>query len=272
MTQKKTVKSPIKMVKKEESKPEKKKFDPKKLASIYEFETKLPGSRETIRFRPLTTGQLKRLLSFEGEEDPRVITFTLNDLMREVIVFKDGGYPVENMFIKDRPYLLLQMRNKTKGDKWKTAYECQECKSQNLLNVDFKNLKIKTLEPEKVNYNITIFENLSLDLRFMKVQDEIDVYDFLGDVNYKDKRTQAEMIILMYANTIENIYTSDGTYNDLSLADKKYFIEEMPTNVYEGIVNWHEENDYGADFTIKHKCISCNQETEINTSPDNFFF
>ncbi len=246
---------------------EKKKFDVSQFQEIYEFDTILPGCGEPVRFRPLTTGQIKKVLAFENEENPMVISELMNTLIKEVVI---NDIDVHEIFLKDRAFLLWEMRNKSKGTRWETQYTCEKCKSQNLLVTDLSKFTIKNLDLHNVEYIIDIFPGLQLEMKFLKVIDELESLNFIN-AKMSDSQKQAELTVVLHAAGINKIIKGDEIFEDLSLSDRKYFIEEMPTVVYESISNWYKENDYGVDFTIEHKCTSCGNVMKFEGSPDSFF-
>lgn len=264
MAQKTSV-PPIQMVKKQE----KPKFDITKLQSIYEFETQLPGTGNWVRFKPFTTGQIKKILAFEGETDPIIVSEVINALIDEVILEEDVS--VHDFFIKDREYLLMEIRNKTKGHTWETEWKCDKCKSQNLLNVDLGKLPIKRIEKELIDYELKIMDNLTVNMKYLTVMDEMEIANTI-DKSLSDNQKQAELVISMIAGSIDSIVVNGELIDDMTFNDKKYFIEELPTTVYHAITGWLEKNDYGTDFQVKVSCRHCDNEMEVNVTPQNFFF
>ena len=47
--------------------------DFKKYLNVYQFEITLPGTGELIQFKPITTGQIKKLLVYEDSENLNII-------------------------------------------------------------------------------------------------------------------------------------------------------------------------------------------------------
>jgi hypothetical protein len=108
-------------------------------------------------------------------------------------------------------------------------------------------------------------------MRFLKVIDELESLHFI-DNKMTDTQKQAELTVVLQSAGINKIIKDNEVFEDLTLVDKKFFIEEMPTIVYERVSQWYKNNDYGVDSMIKHKCISCGNEIEFEVTPDNFFF
>ena len=262
------VKKPVvQMVKKEvENKP---KIDLSQLNAIYEFETQLPGCGAWVRFRPFTTGQIKKILAFEGETDPIVISEIINQLLNEVIVGDDPQ--VHDIFIRDREYLLMEIRNKTKGSRWETQWKCEKCGSQNILNINLSKLPVTRIEKELIDYECKILPNLTVNMKFLTIMDEMEIISTI-DKSLSDNKKSAELVISMIAGSIDSVVLNGNLIDEMTLSDKKYFLEESPTNIYHALKEWLETNDYGMDFNIKAKCHSCDHELSFNAAPENFFF
>jgi|GEM_PF-4134889 len=251
-------------------KKEKSTFDVSKFQEIYEFDTTLPGTGIPVRFRPLKTGQIKKMLAYENEKDPLALSKMMNMVITEAVINKDD-FDINDILIKDRAFLLWEMRNKTKGNMWETEYKCEKCGSQNLLVKDLSKFPIKKIDFVNTNYIIDVFEDVKIQMRFLKVSDELEALTFI-DNKMSDMQKQAEITIILHSAGIDKIIKGDEEYTDLQLIDKKFFVEEMPTVVYEKISQWYKDNDYGTNFTIKNSCITCGNEIEFEATPDNFFF
>ena len=86
--------------------------DFKKYLNVYEFETTLPGSGVTIKFKPITTGQMKKLLVYENETDPSMVEEAMDELINSSV--STEGFDVKDVWLQDRFFLLVEIRRKTK--------------------------------------------------------------------------------------------------------------------------------------------------------------
>jgi hypothetical protein len=82
--------------------------DFKKYLNVYEFETTLPGSGEVIKYKPITTGQLKKLLIYEDDDDPSIIEEALDDLITSSVISE--GFDVTDLKVHII-ILILLVRN-----------------------------------------------------------------------------------------------------------------------------------------------------------------
>lgn len=247
-------------------------IDFKQYLNVFEFETILPGSKEKIKFKPMTTGQLKKLLSYEKTKDINIIENVIDDLISECIINKN--FDVNNLYLQDRFFLLIKLREKTKGSNYEITWKCPKCNSQSLNVIDISKLKIIP-KKEKVNNVLKINDKLSVTLDIIKRGQQKEIIKNISkNKKLSEERKNIEISILSYASSIQSIITPDGKSNKLNLSDKIYLIENLPTSFYDKLREWHDNNDFGIDFTTKMKCKDeeCEYEEKIDIPVDSFFF
>ena len=100
--------------------------DFKKYLNVYQFETTLPGTGELIQFKPITTGQIKKLLVYEGSENLNIIE---NILPRE-----------ETKYLEIEAKLKQQIKDaKAEFESYKTqSKELARCVRENSQDVKIK--------------------------------------------------------------------------------------------------------------------------------------
>jgi len=249
-----------------EEAPEAEVTDFRKYLNVYKFSCTLPGSGETVKFKPITAAHFKRLVTVDTTkiED---MTDAIYGLLQDLLI----DYNIDNLYIKDRAYLTLEIRKQTKGSNYQFQYNCTECNSQNIISIDLDKVKITSM-PEDVNPIVKLDENISVSMRHLKISDEKEIFKILGAADDKtsDLVAESELAMWMLAASIEQIITPDGKQRP-DLINKKYFVENIPTFLYEKILEWHDIYDFGVDMEIEIKCKSCQHTEEIDTSPDNFF-
>ena len=242
--------------------------------NIYEFETILPGSKKKVRFKPLTTNQLKKLLIYENEEDPEKLEEAFDVLIASSVL--DENFNIDEIYLQDRIFFLFEIRKKTKGQKYKFTYKCPKCDSQSLRTIDLDKLKVDEY-PKELDDIVKLDDNLKVRLRFLTRGEQKTVYKHLKE-KYPQLETETEIVtqstIVSDANSIISIITPKGEDTDVTLDQKVYFIENIPTPLYEKIKNWFEDNSFGINFSIKIKCSNseCKTTREIVVPFDNFFF
>lgn len=275
MTNKKRViRTPVKMVKKEKQPVEKQSTpDFRNYLNIYDFEITLPGSGQKLRIKPLTTGQIKNLLTHEGNEDDiDLLTKIFDDIINESVITED--FDLTDLYLQDRFYLLLEIRKKTKGSKHQFDYTCENCNSQSLKIIDLDTLPITPI-PD-IGHIIKVNDDISVEMDFLKRKDEFEATEALKILketsDFSDLQEQAEFALLLEASGIKNIIVPEGKQEDITIFDKKYFLENIPKFLYQNIKDWYEKSDFGVEFFISIECEHCGKNKEINIPYDNFFF
>jgi Zn finger protein HypA/HybF involved in hydrogenase expression len=151
-------------------------IDFKQYLNVFEFETTLPGSNKIIKFKPMTTGQLKKLLSYEKTQNIEIIENIIDNLISECVVSKD--FDINDLYIQDRFYLLIKLREKTKGGSYELTWTCPKCKSQSLNIIDISKLKINKKQNNSENI-IKINDNLSIKVDIIIRGQEKDVIKYV---------------------------------------------------------------------------------------------
>lgn len=160
---------------------------------MYEFESVLPGSGKTIKYKPITTGQIKKLLLYEATDERDTIEEALDGLITECVVTPD--FNVGDMYLQDRFFLLVDLRRATKGSKYQFQTNCQKCKSQNMHNVDLGSLSIKHLvKPEPR----TVVEN-SLPVNTLKKKKPVKP----GSLQLVEEKQVVESVITKPEETLQ---------------------------------------------------------------------
>ena len=259
------------MSEKEENVTVEKKLDFRNYLNVYEFETVLPGSGETVKFRPITTGQLKQLLVYENETNPIVVEKALDETLITSSVISEG-FNINNLYLQDRFFLLVEIRRKSKGDNYQFEYVCPECKSQSVQNVKLNELKVTSI-PEDIKDIVEIDKNLSVKLAHVTRGGQKEAYKNIKNIKkLTDTQRITEMSLFTHAASIQSIIVPEGEITDATIMDRKYLLENIPTNAYEKIRDWFSDNNFGMDFNYTIACKGCDHEEILDIPIENFFF
>ena len=249
-----------------------KSIDFKQYLNVFEFEITLPGSGKNVKFKPMTTGQLKKLLSYNKTKNASIIENVVDNLITECVIDKD--FNINDLYLQDRFFLLIKLREKTKGSNYEVTWKCPKCNSQSLNIINISDLKIKG-KKENIDNIIKITDDLSVEVDIIKRGQQKEVIKYVEKKDKMDEdRKNIEIGILSYATSIKLIKTPNGDIKNISLEDKIYLIENSPASFYDDLREWHESNDFGIDFTAKMKCKNeeCEYEEKIDIPVDSFFF
>jgi len=245
-----------KAVKKEVVKP-----DFRKYLNVYEFDVKLPSGIK-LKLKPITAGQLKKFMTSIKSETIQELSKAMYEMISSSIVTED--FDINDIFLNDRPALILELRKISKGTVFQFEYKCTKCGSQSLITEDLGDVKIIKM-PDKINPIVELDDNLSVQMDFVKIKDEQEILD-LG------LETETELLLSIIAISVKSIMTPEGDQDDLSLEDKIFFTDNIPQPMYEKLTQWHDEFHFGIDMKRKVKCMHCKEESDFTLDADNFFF
>jgi len=236
--------------------------------NIYEFETVLPGSGETVKFKPLTTGQLKKLLIYENETNIMVQEDALDELIGSCVISEN--FDIDNLYLQDRFFLLMEIRKKTKGEKFDFTYKCPKCESQILNSINLDDLKVTKI-PEDIDNSLALTDHIGISLRHIKRKDFKTISKYIDIKDKTELQINSEIQTALFAAGIEAIATQDGVEEDISLVNKMYLVDNVPTSAFELIKKWYEDNDFGLDMVISASCSNCGHKEITDVPMGNFF-
>ena len=237
--------------------------------NVYEFNTTLPGSKQVVKFKPVNTGQLKKLLVYENETNLIIQEQALDDMILSSVLSED--FNIDELYLEDRFYLLVELRKKTKGEVLEFSLTCPKCKSQTLNRVDLDSLPVKPLD-EEMNKVVDFGDGMKVHLRRLKRKHQKEINPSLISDKLTDLQKQAEVQILYHACAIDKVETEDGIDENLKITDKKYLIENVPTRYYDMIRDKIDEISFGLDLKYKVRCGKCNFNYETLVPVENNFF
>lgn len=212
----------------------------KDYVNVYEFSCILPSTGEEVRFKPLTTKQIKKLLVYDDESDILQIVNALNDLVSSSIT--TDGFNIDNLYLKDRLNLLVEIRKKTKGETFEFQFKCPDCGAQSYNVLDLDSLESKQKDNELGNLQVN--DDISIEIDHIKVSNEKEV---IKNINKKlsDTEKNFEYQINLLASSIQSVIHPGGKDEDIPFEDKVFLINNTPNNLLQDIGNWLSDNWFG---------------------------
>ena len=239
--------------------------------NVYEFTCELPGSKENIQFKPVSTGQLKKLLTYENETNYVIQERALDELITSNILTEE--FNVDELYIYDRLFLLIELRKKTKGEVIEFQVTCPKCHSQSLNRVNLDELETKQID-ENMN-TIVDLDQVKVHLRHMKRKHQKkDITPNYFSKSMSESQTGYMFQVLFHACAIDKIETPSGIDEDIPMEDRVYFIENIPMEHMEIIKDKVNDMSFGWKLQNKVKCVhpDCGFEhTEEIPIQQNFF-
>jgi len=237
--------------------------------NVYDFTCELPGSKQTIQFKPVTTGQIKKLLTYENETNYVVQEQALDELISSSVL--TDGFDIREQYIYDRMFLLIEIRKKTKGEVIESKVTCSSCNSQFLNRTNLDTLEVIQLE-NKDNVVINL-DKVKVHLRHMKRKHQIeDIKPQLFPKNMTEHQIAYMFQVAFQACAIDKIETPNGMDENISMKDRMYFIEQMPMGLMEKIKNTIDDMAFGIKLENKVKCVHCGADHSYEVPIQQNFF
>lgn len=238
--------------------------------NVYDFECELPGSKEKVKFKPVSTGQIKKLLTYENETNYVIQEQALDDLISSSVLSE--GFNIDELYIYDRLFLLIEIRKKTKGEVIEFQMNCPECNSQSLNRVNLNELEVVELDAG-LDTTVELSNKIKVTLRYMKRKDQKEeIKPHYFKKNMSDSQQGYMFQVLFHACAIDKIETPNGLDEDIPIKDRIFFIENIPIQEMDRIKDRLDEMEFGWKLENKVKCIHCNYEyTQAIPIQQNFF-
>jgi hypothetical protein len=241
--------------------------DIKGLLDTYEFPYTLVGSGQELLIRPITTGQMKKVLAYEDETNPYVVEEALDKLIASCVVNQD--FNIDDVYLQDRFSLLLEIRKVTKGDSYQFNYKCKKCGVDNMVTLLLSELPVKPFIRE--DNVLTINDKLQFEVDFPTRADQKDAVLRVKGRNLPHRENVVEVQTGTFANAIKKVHTPEGVLEDVSFEDKVYILDNISGEVFENFTNWFKDHDFGVEFEKEVTCMSCANKENADIPLSDFF-
>ena len=218
------------------------------------FTSEIPSTKQAIKFKPIDTRTLKKLLVYEKSEDFAVVESLLDDIISNCVV-DPSPVDLDSMYIYDRAFLLFEIRRMSKGESIENTWKCPECES---MSVQYLNFDAFPFVPfvEPTEKNVSLSDRVSLELKHFTRGDQREVNAKIQNMPVSKEIKLTESMFNMLASSI-NAYLVDGKRYELTLDEKIEVLEKMPDTIMEKIKDWHVKNRFGYDIQFTFLCPHC---------------
>lgn len=239
-----------------------------KYVNSYEFDFTLPGSNEVIMFKPITTGQLKKLIVYENETNPETIENVLDTLISDCVVSE--GFDINKLYLEDRFALLVEINKKSKGEEYNFIYKCPSCGKQQPQSIDFNELQITKKSNDKNTFKIS--DSLSVDIDSINRGEQKEILKKIAEKKIdNDSLRDIETALYTYAMSMRTFHTPEGDTDDVSLEDKVSLFDNAITDTqYKELKKIFDNMSFGIDFRFDLNC-ECGYKNKLDIPLNNFF-
>ena len=226
-----------------------------------EFETVVPSTKETIKFRPFLVKEEKILyMALEGGEQNEIYDAVRkileNCILSECNINKLSAFDVE--------YLFLQLRGKSVGEvitlKLRHPQEDSDCDHAEEVEIDIDSIKMK--EDPRHNKVVKLDENLGIQFRYPTMNDVIKVGEG------KNELTNTFDLI---ASCVDNVFDADNVYDDFTKEEIMSFIENLSKAQFEKASVFFDSMPK-LQHEIEWTCSKCGKKEKITLEGLQSFF
>jgi hypothetical protein len=243
------------------------------LLNQYDHEHTIMETGKVVKIKPITTGQMKSILQYEGDEDPSVVDRILDDIINGCVITE--GFNVDDLTLQDRFDLLIGIRKVSKGSEYTFNIKCPVCSIESIQIVDLDKLEV-TPYSKNIDRKIKINPKLTIHLDYIRrghQKQSIELVEKMGKLT--DNQKMSEVATYMYAFGMTKFETNVGEIKDISIEHRKEFLDNLGAESYEPINGWYEKNNYGIKF--KHEIVckagsKCTFRKEEDIPITGFFF
>lgn len=227
---------------------------------------------KTVQVKPITTGQMKSILQYEGNEDPSTIDRILDDIILGCV--STEGFDLDVLTLQDRFELLIGIRKASKGSVYNFNIKCPKCGSESIQAINLDDLEVIPY-PKDLQRDVVINENLTIRFDYVRRGHQKESEKIVeGMSGLSDIQRQSEIATYLYAFGMVSFITPQGELSDISIENCKEFLDNLGAGSYEAINNWFEDNNYGTKFKYQLKCKagSCDFTSDEDIPITGFFF
>ena len=217
------------------------------------YEVSVPSTGQRVSYRPYLVKEEKvMMMAFESGDQKqalKAIVSTIEACVQEKINVKDlATFDVE--------YLFTQIRSKSAGEKATVLLRCQECETQNEVDVDLSSIEIEIPEDDKI---VELTDQITVEMKYPPYSSVIES-DLQGD--------QVQLGLDMVVASISGVIVKNGLEEermdakDVSKKDLLEFIESMTTEQFEKVTKYIG-NLPAMKHDAKFKCVNCGHDNEI---------
>lgn len=229
------------------------------------IDIKLPVCGKKIKFRPFTVKEQKNLLlavdqseTLKNKELENFLISEFKNIISSCLI--DSPIEINDMYISDFLYLMLQLRSASVGDILELTYTCP-CNTKVDFTVDLEKVELKN-KKKSYETNIHIDEDIYVTMDFLTVKD-------VSEITESDP---ADILINTIVKSIKKIYDKDTVYisKDFSHEDLLNFVEQIPVEKIKEIESFFESTPYLV-YQTEIDCPGKKVKLEVMNLSDFFY-
>jgi hypothetical protein len=231
------------------------------------YEIKIPSTGKEITIRPFLVGEEKLLLMAIETNDPKEISTTTKQVVKNCII--SGDVNVDNLPFFDIDYIFIVLRAKSVSDTIDVNYTCNNvvngdlCGETFAAKIDVTNCEI--YKNEAIKFDIKLSGSMLIKMKYPSYSLMKTLYDNENDLEKKIK---------IICGCVEKVIDKDKVYTtkDFTPLELKNFIENLTQEQFKKL---QEFIDNFPTFVITGEatCGRCGTNHKLRYDDfDSFFF
>ena len=233
-----------------------------KINESLKFETKVPSTGETFKYRPYLVREEKVLLQAFESGDLKMTVKAMIDTVDACCVepLKTG---VRELATFDIEFLFAQIRGKSVSEISEIIVKCGHCEELNPYEVDLTEIEVDFPDTES---KIHITDDIVIEMQYPK-------YETVLKDGFDLEQSEAAITMDLVASCMKNVLTNDERIDcsTISAEEKMSFIESMTSAQFIKVSEF-VKNMPSLSKDIKFKCKKCGKQDGLELRGLSDFF
>jgi hypothetical protein len=231
------------------------------LNDIPKYETIIPSTQKSVRFRPFLVKEQKVLLMALESQNERSIVNAITDTLKSCIV---DPIKLNSLTTFDVEYLFTQIRSKAVGESTDIGLKCTSCEHVNEIKVNLEKIKIDV--PKKIP-SIKINDTYTLNMKYPSYAQAIELEMDNGAATY------TEQVYNSIITSLDSLQTEDEIikFDEEPKEEVEKFLEQLTTPQFDKLMEFVQALPK-LKHDIEFKCEKCKHENKVVLQGINDFF
>jgi hypothetical protein len=222
--------------------------------SVPTYETALPSTGKTIKYRPFLVKEEKVLLLATESDDEKEVESAVKSILKSCILTR--GVKIENLASFDLEYLFLKIRGASAGEDIKMKVTCTD-DGTTTVDVSIDVDSINVFKPEGHTNKIMLNEDVGIVMKYPGVDQFINLTLLNKDIN------DTSEIFELVAKCVDQVFQGEEVWeaSDMKIQEVVEFLEGMTQKQFELIQNFFETMP-----VLRHEIDIVNPNTGVKST------
>ena len=211
------------------------------------YELIIPSTGTTVTYRPYVVKEEKILLIALESQDDIAIEKSVQNICKACIETNIDFNKLTNF---DLEFIFITLRSKSVGEGIKLDMKCEieDCEGTTPQKVNLDEVVVSNLDG-KVDHHVKINDTVSLDLRWMGINDKL---------TKAMRSTDTDAVINSVAMCIETIYSGEETFTakDSKHSEVVAFVESLNNDQFGKVIEFMEKAP-ALEYKMEYECKEC---------------